>query len=319
MAVKRRDACGFHSGGTSTGNDDVQRKLTTPDVGLRQFTFAAHGRVDRAAHPFATYQPADTALIARDAGSDLMGPALPGFLHQVCVGDGGADQRDQIGLAGMNDSCRLPEGAKSSRHDSRYGGDRADLRGRCQLVSGRVMHPAHDVVRLEMVAIGEIHIVDELLALQKLQCPLTVSSSNCDVRSGAETHPDGEARRNGAAHCPRDLEQEPAPVFEGSAVLILAIVVIRREKLLNDVAMRTLYLNSIELTLLCALGGRGERLHQLIYLTLPHGATHNSPGPRDVGNGPRRAAVCGGADISSMKQLLEDPHIVRAQRFHQAS
>src|ERR1700736_6425809 len=268
MAVKRHDACGFHSGGTSAGNHDVQRKLATPDVGLRQFTCAPYGRIDRTAHPFATYQPADTALIARDAGSDLVGPALPGFLHQVRIGDGGADQRDQIGLAGMNDSCRLPERAKTSRHDSRYGGDRADLRGRCQLVSGRVMHPAHDVVRLEMVAIGEIHIVDELLALQKLQCLLTVSSSHSDVRSGAETHPDGEATRDGAAHCPRDLEQEPAPVFEGSAVLILAIVVIRREKLLNDVAMRTLYLHAIELSLLGALGGPLERLHRRMDLTL---------------------------------------------------
>src|SRR5439155_15447040 len=78
-----------------------------------------------------------------------------------------------------------------------------------------------------------------------------------------EAKSDSERGSDGCAHCAQDLDGEPHPAFEIAAPTVGAVVRLRRQELVDQIAVRTMYLDAIEATGGRVGGGVGERADQL--------------------------------------------------------
>ena len=79
---------------------------------------------------------------------------------------------------------------------------------------------------------------------------------------GREPDGDVEIRFAAGPDAVDDIEDDPAPPRQIAAVLVLAAVDLRAEKLAETIAVRALHLDPIEAGGLGPLGGQDEILHQ---------------------------------------------------------
>ena len=64
-----------------------------------------------------------------------------------------------------------------------------------------------------------------------------------------DAHANHEVVSDTASHLVDDFEREAQPILEGATVIVCALVVEGREKLVEKVAVRDVYLDTVETTL----------------------------------------------------------------------
>src|SRR5258705_8663292 len=74
----------------------------------------------------------------------------------------------------------------------------------------------------------------------------------------------GELQKRRVSNCPNDLAAQPGSVFERTPVIVVTFITERRQKLVNQVAVRGMDLNGPEAGLTRAAGSSGKSRDNLL-------------------------------------------------------
>ena len=240
----------FHSCRAAAG-DEPARGGFGPRQRAAEPTLAPGRRVDRAGDRQALEDAPDAALVAADAVDDLVLAAVAGLVRELGVGDLGAGHRHHVRLPGGEDLLgeRGVLDPADREHRQRHG--RLHLRGQIDEVAvGHVggLDRAPDVV---VAGGGDVDVVDSARALELLGDAdgiLDVEAARDEVGE-ADPDADDPVGADPASHLVDHLPSKAQAVLERAAVLVRALVVERREELVEEVAVRDVHLGAVEAAL----------------------------------------------------------------------
>ena len=138
----------------------------------------------------------------------------------------------------------------------------------------------------------------------------------------ADSIEQGHIGPDGSLNGGNDLEGKTKPAVEVPAVLVVALVAIRRKERAQQIAVRTVYADEVASSLDCALGGRREARHDLGDGFMVERARGGAAGTdiRHRRRGPRlQATHLGMDDAASVVQFGADPRPVPLDRGDEAS
>ena len=248
VATLREDGGRLHPGRSAAGNQPARRRLRAGQRARTEPSLAPGPRIHRARDRQALEDATDAALVAPDAMDDLVLPPLLDLVRELGIGDLGAGHRHHVGLAGGEDLLRERRVLDPADGEHGQADDGLDLGGQVDEVPVRHVRRLD---RLEDVVVargGDVHVVDLALRLEGLRDPdrvVDVERARDEIRQ-ADAHADDPVRSRAAPHLVDHLAGEPQPVVEGAAVLVLALVVERREELVEEVAVRDVHLRPVE-------------------------------------------------------------------------
>ena len=252
---------------------------------------------------------------------DLVLPALLHLVRELRVGDLRPRHRDHVCLAGGQDL--LCEGRVLDPAD---GKDRQadcglDLRGQVDEVAVR---DVRGLDRLEDVVVagrGDVDVVDAAVGLERLRGldrVLDVERAGDEVGQ-ADAHADDPVVPGAAPHLLDHLAGEAEPVLERAAVLVLALVVERRQELVQQVAVRDVHLGAVEAAFTGELGRVSPPVHDLADVLELHGLRGLAVRGRLHGRGaPEDAVVVGRVARGVEAEVVELGEDDRAVLVHRA-
>ena len=292
--------------------------------------FQARLRVHEAAHRHVLLEHAGAALVAGDAGADVVRPALDRLPDDRRFGDVGPRHPHEVGPPGGDHRLGLrqrPEAA--DREDGQLvarAPQRAADAGRQMPEHGRIeAHVGH--LRRERVArvvgrVGHVHEVelhgvrdagDDLLDFGEVEPRLDEllrAHPDSDRAVRPDRLPDGRDHSERKAH----------PILERAAELVLPCIGQRRQKLLQQVAVADLDLDPVEPGLGDVQGRRGMCRDYALHLFRGHGVRHGRRGgPAHGGRPPGDRALEIAVHLpSEMNYLAEELGALGADRLRDA-
>jgi hypothetical protein len=209
----------------------------------------ARGRVLRADERRASDLPARNANVAADALTDVVEPALVDLLRQERVRDRRTAGGDDVELARrdrLDHHVRVRPATDAEHRLLRDGLDGAlprELPPRgVEPRGGRVLTPLGDPRDVDVPDVDEI--VDELDERKAVALQLGAGLAHEHV--GRHANADGAVVADRFLHLLDRLLPEARPVFERAAVLVGALVVVRRQELLRQVRVGAVDVDDVE-------------------------------------------------------------------------
>ena len=243
-----RNASDFESGGPAADNHDLLRRLGRRGLDGAEFGLTGEHRVHCALHPTVEEGLGD-ADVTVDAGPNLLDPVLADLASCFGVGEHLPPHRNDVGLAVTD---HLIAGARPNPPD----GDHRDRQRLGEAATQR------RVLRL----LVEDHAVGERLARGHVPVGGQVDgvgagfdresggdlalvegdAVGCSVFECIEAHPDREISTGARFRFGDDLAQEPGPVLDRTAVLVVAPVPLARQEPGEEIAVGAVNLDGVK-------------------------------------------------------------------------
>ena len=169
-----------------------------------------------------------------------------------------ARQQDHVGFSLCNDCIGLRR--VSDESDCRRGnsGFAPNLLGKRNLKAGR----NRNLGGRHKTSSGDVNQVDAMLAQQSGKAHrLLCRPAAFHPVSGGDAHEYRQMLRPGSTHCIDHQQREVHAVLKAAAELIRALVGERRQKLMQQIAVRRVYLDKVEARALGTARGCGKTAH----------------------------------------------------------
>ncbi len=257
MAALGEDGGGLHPGRAAAGHEPARRPIRRGQCPGTESSFPPGARIDGARDRQPLEDAADAALVAADAMDELALASVAHLVRELGVGDLRAGHGDHVRLAAGEDLLghrRILDAADRKHRQVRQGG--LHLRGEVdEIAVGHIrgLDRPEDVV---VASRGDVHVVDPPVGLEQLSNPDRVLDLERARNEVAQADPDADdpVVAGTRAHLLDHLACEAESVLERPAVLVLALVVERRQKLMQEVAVRDVHLRAVEAALARELG-----------------------------------------------------------------
>ncbi len=227
--------------------------------------FPACQGVGQAADVQPLVDAADAALVAVDAGTDVVHAAFLGLVDQFGVRDVGTAHGDEVhGAAFQNFFCQTDVGDTA---DDAHGdvGIGLDLLGPFHVEGAVDAHGSGHVVGGLSQAAGDVDGVDASLFQHGQQdLPILYFDAAFHVFGGVDLCRDGEVRTHFLADTTDDFQGEACAVFHAAAIGVSTMVGIGGQELVQDVAVCHVHFHGVEASFLGAACCLAELLHQLV-------------------------------------------------------
>ena len=245
VPAQGEDARGLEAGGAAAHDGDV---LFHRGGGDLQLALAADLRVERAADGLVAVEGAlEAALVAADAGTDVLGVVGLGLLRPLGIRPERAPQPDEVALAGGDDLLGELRRVDGAGGDDRDGDDLLDGLGRPDVVPMVHSHRGGLVYHGVVVAAGDVEGVDALV-LERLgehERVLYREAVGLVVRA-AQADGDGEVGADLLAHVARYLDVDAHAVLKRAAVEVGAVVRSGGEEVRQQIAVCAVDLDEVE-------------------------------------------------------------------------
>ena len=273
MAAFGKDGGRLHPGRAAAGNKPARRPIGRQQRPRAEPPLPPGARIHGAADRQPLEDAADAALVAADAMDELALASVAHLVRELGVGDLGAGHGDHVRLAGCEDLLghrRILDAAdcehRQVRHAGLYPGGEVD-----EIAVGHVrrLDRPEDVV---VAGGGHVHVVDPPVGLEHLGYPDRVLDVECARNEVGQTDPDADnpVVAGTRTHLLDHLACEAEAVLERPAVLVVALVVERRQELMEEVAVGDVHLRAVEAALACELGGAAPPLDHLADVLVLH-------------------------------------------------
>lgn len=227
--------------------------------------FPACQGVGQAADVQPLVDAADAALVAVDAGTDVVHAAFLGLVDQFGVCDVGTTHGDEVHGAAFQDFfCQTDVGDTA---DDAHGdvGIGLDLLGPFHVEGAVDAHGSGHVVGGLSQAAGDVDGVDASLFQHRQQdLPILYFDAAFHVFGGVDLCGDGEVRTHFLADTADDFQGEACAVFHAAAVGVGTMVGIGGQELVQDVAVCHVHFHSVEASFLGAACCLAELFHQFV-------------------------------------------------------
>ena len=247
MAALGRQRGGLEPGGAAADDEHAARRGSALDLDQ----LMAGGRVDGAAEAHAVDEPAVQALVGADAGPQRIQCPVARLVRQVGVGDRRPCHADHVGVPVGKDSLADRGMRDAPRVDDRHVDRGADLARHRRPRARLVLHRLQVARRAPVVADVDVQVVGQPARRQRARHrePLREVVAALHQLVHAQPDTDGHVPPDGGTDRAQDLHQEPHPVLERPAVLVVALVRERREEELEQVVVVGVDLEAVDLGL----------------------------------------------------------------------
>ena len=213
-----------------------------------QLLLVADGRVHGARRALVAHErTAEAAVVAADARPDLAGAAGLRLRRPERVREQRPPERDEVRLARGEDLLRKVGQRDRSRRDHRDSDRALDRLRRPDVNSPRHQHRADLEGHRVVVAAADVDRVDAEALHQAGDLDRLLDRDPVGLVIGAvETNGDGKGFGHLRAHALDHLREEAHAVLERPAVLVRALVRVRREEVRDQVPVRTVELDKVE-------------------------------------------------------------------------
>ena len=249
VAALRKDGGGLHPCRPAAGDEPARRLIGRGDRSRAESPLAPGTRIDGARDRQPLEDATDAALVAADAVNELALAALAYLVRELGVGDLRAGHCDHVRLAACEDllgHCRILDAADGEHRQLRQGG--FHLRGEVDEIA---VGDIRGLDRLEDVVVPgrcDVHVVDPPVGLEQPDSPdrvLDVERARDEVGQ-ADPDANDPVVAGTRPHLLDHLAREAEPVLERPAVLVLALVVERRQELMQEVAVGDVHLRAVK-------------------------------------------------------------------------
>ncbi len=242
----------LHPGRAGADHEHVVLRVRSRLEALRMPAAAvllARGRVLRADQRRSADLPARDADVAADALADVVEAALVDLLRQERIGDRRPTGGDDVELAGVDRVGHRVGIRPAADAEHRLLRDRLDgglprklASLRVEARRRRVLAPLGDAGDVDVPHVDEM--VDELDERQRVALELRAGLAHEHV--GRDAHGDGAVVSDRGLDLLDRLAPEARAVLERAAVLVGAVVVVRRQELLRQIRVRAVDVDDVE-------------------------------------------------------------------------